>query len=223
VEASVGEVYLKDNNLTLVTKRIATALVKLHACELSPPRKHAIVDELSLLSDRLSEVMTQLPEKSNELQRLRIERVLDNCHRIAETIDEKAGVPLHRDFYQDQILFSNDQTFLVDLDLVAIGHPALDVGNFLAHLTEHGIRRFDNANHWYREESEIANHYVANYPGVTFYEINAFKALSLARHIYLSWSRPNRRRTTSRIIEEAESLGNSLIPQTTLGHNQSQT
>ena len=43
---------------------------------------------------------------------------------------------VHRDFYHDQVIADGDVCRLVDLDLVAVGDPALDIGNFLAHLID---------------------------------------------------------------------------------------
>jgi Ser/Thr protein kinase RdoA (MazF antagonist) len=39
----------------------------------------------------------------------------------------------HRDFYDKQVLLDRERGTLIDLDLAATGHPALDVGNWLAH------------------------------------------------------------------------------------------
>jgi Ser/Thr protein kinase RdoA (MazF antagonist) len=41
---------------------------------------------------------------------------------------------VHRDFYDRQILFDGEKTWIVDLDTVCLGDPALDLGNFRAHL-----------------------------------------------------------------------------------------
>ena len=43
---------------------------------------------------------------------------------------------VHRDLYHDQVLVHDDRCVLVDLDLVALGDPALDSGNLVGHLVE---------------------------------------------------------------------------------------
>jgi thiamine kinase-like enzyme len=48
---------------------------------------------------------------------------------------------IHRDFYPDQILVDRDRLWLVDLDLCCQGDPALDIGNFIAHITEQSLRQ----------------------------------------------------------------------------------
>jgi hypothetical protein len=45
-------------------------------------------------------------------------------------------------------------------------------------------------------------------------EIDAFKAISFARHIFISWSRPGRRKWTSQIIEVADQLTRQMVPKT---------
>jgi hypothetical protein len=43
-------------------------------------------------------------------------------------------VTIHRDFYGRQVLLDDGRAILVDLDTLSHGDPAVDVGNFLAHL-----------------------------------------------------------------------------------------
>jgi streptomycin 6-kinase len=148
----------------------------------------------------------QLPDES-----LRINLIADRCHSICASISKRPPTPIHRDFYHDQIMFANGRTYLVDLDLVSLGHPALDVGNFLAHLTEDGIRRFDDPMHWRDEEAQIMEHYVALLPDVSKRDIAAFKAISLARHISISWKIRGRRKSTSSIIQEVDALTNTVL------------
>ncbi|HEY9291681.1 MAG TPA: phosphotransferase [Microlunatus sp.] len=41
---------------------------------------------------------------------------------------------IHRDFHDGQVIMDNDRVGILDFDLLAIGDPALDLANFLAHL-----------------------------------------------------------------------------------------
>ena len=108
-------------------------------------------------------------------------------------------------------MFSEDKTWLVDLDLVCMGHPALDVGNFVAHLTEDAIRRFDDAEHWRAEEEQLVDLYLAAMPSVTRADVHAFTVISLARHIYLSWNIQGRRSWTEPVIDEVERLTKQFL------------
>ena len=198
---------LKQNTLGKFTDNIAAAMVKLHTSGFKPAREHRLADELRILRNRLSQVKTEFPAESE-----RIADVISHCFAIADTIDDSRLDTIHRDFYHDQIMFSDQRTVLVDLDLLALGHPALDVGNFLAHLSEYGIRYFDDAQYWQREEDMIVDRYLSAMRDITKQEIAAFKALSLARHIHTSWSRTSRRRITSKIIDETTRLIRDLLP-----------
>lgn len=55
-----------------------------------------------------------------------------------------AAVPIHRDFYYSQLLFDGPRLTLIDFDLVALGDPAIDVANFIAHLHFLGLDHFDS-------------------------------------------------------------------------------
>ena len=50
----------------------------------------------------------------------------------------KEAVPVHRDYFDKQVLIGTSRTTLLDLDTLTTGDPAVDVGNFLAHLTLRG-------------------------------------------------------------------------------------
>ncbi len=48
--------------------------------------------------------------------------------------DKDKPVVSHRDFYDKQVLYSENRTTLIDCDNIAIADPALDYGNFTAHM-----------------------------------------------------------------------------------------
>ncbi|MFQ5740172.1 MAG: hypothetical protein ACE5JX_14290 [Acidobacteriota bacterium] len=43
-------------------------------------------------------------------------------------------VPVHRDFYDKQLLIDEERTTLIDLDTLAFGYAEIDIANFIAHL-----------------------------------------------------------------------------------------
>jgi hypothetical protein len=201
VDAEEGGAFLKDSRLRTVTERLALAMAKLHSSGLVPERRHQVSDELRILNDRLNRMKTNLPTEAN-----RIERIRKDCFAIGDAIHSTRAVSIHRDFYHDQVLFSDRQTFLVDLDLVSLGHPALDVGNFLAHLAESGIRYFDNSEYWIQAENNIVDLYLSRMPHVKRADIDAFKVISFARHVFITWAMLDRRKHVSSIIDVAESM-----------------
>lgn len=201
VEAVDGMTILKENRLSTVTERIASAMAKLHSSRYRRKHVHSVQAELDQLSKHLETMKSELPS-----ERTRINQIALSCVAIGKSISEHELRPIHRDFYHDQVMFSEDRTWLVDLDLVCMGHPALDVGNFVAHLTEDAIRRFDDAGHWRVEEQQLVDLYVGAMPSVTRADVAAFTVISLARHIYLSWIIRGRRNWTVTVVDEVERL-----------------
>lgn len=117
---------------------------------------------------------------------------------------------IHRDFYGDQIVVAGDRLYILDLDQFCEGDPALDIGNFLAHMTEQSIRlrgepfAFDDA------RTSLLERAVRNGAGRT--TILIYDLLTLARHLWISTRIPDRGHTTPAILAECERrLERSLV------------
>jgi thiamine kinase-like enzyme len=54
--------------------------------------------------------------------------------RSLATCGDAEQAPSHRDFYDKQVLLANGRATLIDFDTYCMADPALDLGNFLAHL-----------------------------------------------------------------------------------------
>jgi len=92
----------------------------------------------------LSDELEHLARFTNKLALLRpqsIKQVTDLQDRLIAWAKQLPELPMrrpiHRDFYYSQLLFDKEQErlTLIDLDLLTLGDPALDVANFSAHLT----------------------------------------------------------------------------------------
>jgi tRNA A-37 threonylcarbamoyl transferase component Bud32 len=68
---------------------------------------------------------------------------------------------LHGDFYADQVLIDGDTVAIVDLDEAARGDPAVDLGNFVAHLREAVRQRTLAANRAQRLRGSLLQGYQA--------------------------------------------------------------
>ena len=90
---------------------------------------HPIEEEIRILSERLPVFERTLAEPSSRAAPL-VARVTTALRALPEV----APVFSHRDFHDKQLLIDGDRGTLIDLDLAAAAHPALDVGNILAHL-----------------------------------------------------------------------------------------
>lgn len=111
------------------------ALAHLHLAQVECTRVWTIKDEADVLVRSLQEIAWAHPELAKPLQ-----KILEKAQRILEDHPNTASALLHRDFYPDQVLIQPACVVLLDLDLVARGDPAIDLGNFLAHLQELSLR-----------------------------------------------------------------------------------
>ena len=201
INATSASQLLDNGELGSYSRQIAQAISKLHHCDFAPKTIHSIGDELNILETRLRTVGNCLPQYSP-----RIVEIVSGCHKLADSMGTLTERTIHRDFYQDQILFTEDRTFLVDLDLVATGPAEIDIGNFVAHLSEHALRTHGNADHWANIESQIINHWLELNPGSIRHNIDILKYISFARHISISQTIKDRNHMTPRIIRYCEQL-----------------
>jgi aminoglycoside phosphotransferase (APT) family kinase protein len=111
---------------------IARSLHALHTSSIEPARAWSVDDELGVLRTNLDGLAVRQPALCEEIARL--QRRLNHIAQPLRRRTTRAVV--HRDFYHDQVMADGDDCRLVDLDLVAIGDPALDIGNFMAHLID---------------------------------------------------------------------------------------
>lgn len=118
-----------------VARRLGALPSKLQRHGPPPIRAHTLLDELRILEDRLDALAERQPRL-----RARLGRVLDGCTRAAATLEDEPLAPAHRDLHPDQVLVDGPRLVVLDLDLYALAHPALDGGNCLAHVIELGLR-----------------------------------------------------------------------------------
>ena len=189
-------------------RRAAEALHKLHRQTLPLPRCHTSGHELEILEIHLREVADNRPE-----WRPRLTWVLDQCHRLVATLPAVPSVPLHRDFYHDQVLVEGERLWLVDFDLLCGGDPALDVGNFAGHLLELALREPAQRPHLEALADAFLQRYQELAPSVSRSALQAYTTLTLVRHISLSTRFEARRPFTARLLELCEQrLGRETSP-----------
>ena len=111
---------------------LAHTLRAFHSVGVHTDRQWTIEHELTLLETRAASLQALLPSQAPSLARL-----YAGLTELAMPLRTRpATALLHRDFYHDQVIVQGSHCTLVDLDLVAHGDPALDIGNFVAHLLE---------------------------------------------------------------------------------------
>jgi thiamine kinase-like enzyme len=101
-------------------------------------------------------------------------------------------------------LVDGEKLYLMDLDYYCQGDPALDLGNFRAHLIEESLRRFGKTDALSDCEASLQVRYLELNPEVPPAAIEAYTTLSLARHIYISTQFADRRCHTETILQLCE-------------------
>lgn len=205
VPGAVATSLLAGHDGVALTRRITDAIHKLHRFGPQAPREHTMADELGVLRGRLSAVARLYPTLEP-----RITGLLDSCEQIAATIGEPPWAGVHRDFYPDQVLVDGSRLYLVDLDLYAQGDPALDVGNFIAHLIEQGLRLHGDADALSVQIAAMQERFAMLSGDVA--RVHVYVALTLARHVSISTQIPERRWTTLALLELAERHVQALRP-----------
>jgi aminoglycoside phosphotransferase (APT) family kinase protein len=180
-------------------RRIAEAIHKLHRAGVATHRCHTVDDEMQILAERFRDLARERPEWS-----FRLERIVDACGRLAASAPAPDTCGIHRDFYPDQVLITDERLYLLDLDLYCWGDPALDVGNFRAHLIEQALRTRGNPAALEKVEELLTGRYLELSGARLDEAINIYTTLSLARHISISTRLPDRRPFTEQLLELCE-------------------
>lgn len=179
--------------------RIARAIAKLHRSGIAARRHHAMGEELRILGERLSSLARRRPEWAGRIDAL----------RKAATMLARRAVPagecsIHRDFYPDHILVHDDELRILDLDLYSAGDGAVDIGNFLGHVIEHGLRLRGEADFLAEWRAEFEAAYRRLIGGVSAVNIRIYELLTLMRLVEISTRIPERRPFTGLLLEDCE-------------------
>ncbi|MGH9926826.1 MAG: phosphotransferase family protein, partial [Nitrososphaeraceae archaeon] len=186
--------------------RIAEAIDKVHRTEKPNDRKHTIFDELKILDDRLTKVAEEKP-----FWKSRIERLLDGCHGLTRHMPEPEMSSIHRDFYHDQVIVDDHRLYITDFDNYCKGDPALDIGNFKAHLEEYALRKNEDVSSLSDREEAFVERFLELSGKSKRFSVDAYTMFTLARHIWISTQFPNRHHLTEALISLCERRLHSLL------------
>jgi len=190
--------------------RIAAAIHKLHQANIPAERRHGMADELRILHACLAKVVALKPEWSERLHRLAAA-----CDRLGASVPEPRACGIHRDFYPAQVIAGAGEPaprdtrhptriYLIDFDLYCVGDPGLDVGNFIGHTTEQSLRELGDPRGLAAAEQALAERFIELSGESCRPAIEAYTALTLVRHIYLSTQFPKRQEFTPALLELCE-------------------
>lgn len=175
--------------------RAAEAAHKIHRSPPMPARGHTIADELRILGDRLHLLAGDQPA-----WRPQLERLLEACTALGSQVADRARAPIHRDFYPDHLVVQGRTICIIDWDLYCVGDPAVDAGNFVAHLTEHALRERGDPAALADHEQAFVERFV-QLGGHDRKAIDVYTTLTLARHVSLSFRMIERRGITPALFD----------------------
>lgn len=166
---------------------------------IDPTRRWTLEDELDMLHGRLEKATEARPAWAE-----RIRALIPATRRLARRLPTTAPTGIHRDCYADQILVDGGRLTWLDLDLFCLGDPALDVGNFVAHLMEDALRHHGSLHALQAHQQAFTDGFRQDAPHVDMTAIEGWTLLSLARHIQLSTQFDDRHTTTLPLLEYCE-------------------
>ncbi len=91
--------------------------------------------------------------------------------------------------------------------LYCLGDPALDIGNFIGHMSEQSLRQLGNPRALAGQERALEERFLqlsGESAPKAFGAIQCYTTLTLARHIYLSTQFPERQNFTEALLELCE-------------------
>jgi hypothetical protein len=173
-------------------------LRKLHAIEAEGLKPYTATDEMDSFGRRFRAVLGLYPRLTRSF-----EKMLRHLYRRRANIDGGYDpVCAHRDYYDKQVLYTASRTTLLDCDNLALADPALDFGNFMAHL----ILRCMQTPEWAGDIGNGMKAFASSYgPADSDFDLRAhwWMAASLIRLAALYSLRPRWRLLSAKLLEEA--------------------
>lgn len=126
---------LLSGDVTLV-EQIADALYAFHTSGIDLGREHNLEKELSPLRMRARQVGEHAPDLASYAS-----KCLSDVFANRPETGAWRRLPVHRDFYHDQVLTNGETLAVLDLDDASMSDPMVDVANFAAHLILLGLQR----------------------------------------------------------------------------------
>lgn len=194
-----------DDRLAASGELVGRALVRLQhsaaARSAVAGKTWHINDELHMLRRRLMEAAATRPAWAT-----RIGNVGLACERLAQRLTRTTDLFLHRDFYPGQLLLTKARTQLaiLDFDLAACGPPALDAGNYIAHLREQALREHGDIKALVVHEDAFVSAWLKGVAACEIANLSIFTTLALARHIAISLLFPERHPVTAALLDLCE-------------------
>lgn len=149
---------------------------------------YLLADELANLDRFMHELAQVRPHSAAAVSGLR-----DALRAWGQRLPAPEAVtPIHRDFYYSQVLFDGPRLVLIDFDLFALGDPAIDVANFIAHLHFLGLDRLGHLDALAAEASAFMEAYARYRPvdAAFLHRVAFYRAATFFRLLHVVAPRP---------------------------------
>jgi glycosyltransferase involved in cell wall biosynthesis len=164
----------------------AEAIAKLHGLRLQLPSRYLLDSELANLDGWATRLSDLRPNLASTF-RLQLSRL----QSLASDLPSIDPVPVHRDFHYGQLLYSDNTVTLIDLDLLSLGDPAIDVANFAAHLQFLAIQYGQSPHDLDLVKEAFVQAYLERRPlPEAAQRLEFYEAATLFRLMYVALSRP---------------------------------
>lgn len=127
---SLRAVPVRSRQFSALIRPVARALASFHAVPSAGIRRLLWKNELAVINDNARVVMKRLPSGR---------RVIRDAHgtlvRMERALWDADRTIVHNDFQASNVIQNAGNIGIIDFTMSGCGNPAIDVGNFLAHLT----------------------------------------------------------------------------------------
>ena len=187
--------FLLPGGDTTSSARAGTALALLHRTSVPTDRFWTFAQEIEVLDRALDAAQKSLPGEAR-----RIAAIAEKARLMISSLEPGPVTGLHRDYYPDQVLVDGERVWLLDLDLYALGDPAIDLGNYVAHIAELALRQYGDAAALDEHVAAFLQAYGGHAMLPDARRVEIMKVVSLCRHIYISMRIKNRYDSTLPLI-----------------------
>lgn len=179
-------------------ERSARWLACLHRSDpLAELRVKSVEHELVKLDRWCAEVLPVLQPQG----RARLARARTRLVARARSMGRRPAATIHRDLYYAHVLWDGRGAWIIDLDQLGLGDPALDVGHFLAHLDTLALRTTGDPEAYRDEGMAFVETYVSAGGAVVDGALGVYRA-----HTFLKLAATEVERRWAGWLEQTEAL-----------------
>lgn len=188
---------LKDKIKPGLIGKVAQGLASLHRCDRISNNSFFWPEEERTLSRWIAAASFVFPDSIITLQ-----RSFNKLQKHRNKLRENASALIHRDFYDKQVMVEDDRIVFLDFDSLTWGDPAIDIGNFSAHMILRGLQFKEDPALFQTEMLEFLASYRADSPHIDEAGIRLYTASSLLRLACVYLLRPGGTRLFPLLLHE---------------------